>query len=191
MLKQNRGNPVYWRLASFMALTGARISEACGMLWDAIDLKQGTARVIRGIRWDHYTRRPHLEDTTKTKASVRLLVLPDELIDILKATKEENQSSEFVFTDKEGGALKYRAIQSSFNAGFIALKLPWRSTHILRYSYATMALIATRDLSAVQASLGHTEQRVTQKYAKVVALLNRDTAEKTAKAFNLFGNIKE
>ena len=189
-LKQNRSNPVYWRLASFMVLTGARVGEACGMLWEAIDLKEGTARVVRRIRWDHYTRRPHLEDTTKTEASVRLLVLSDELIAILKAMKEENKKSELLFTNQEGEALKYSAIQSAFNAGFTTLKLPWRSTHILRHSYATMALIATRDLSAVQASLGHTEQRVTQRYAKVVALLNKETAEKTAKAFNLFGNIK-
>ena len=173
-----------------MVLTGARVGEACGMLWEAIDFKQGTARVVRRIRWDHYTRRPHLEDITKTEASVRLLVLSDELIDILKAMKEENKESELLFTNQEGEALKYSAIQSAFNAGFTALKLPWRSTHILRHSYATMALIATRDLSAVQASLGHTEQRVTQRYAKVVALLNKETAEKTAKAFNLFGNTK-
>ena len=59
-------------------------------------------------------------------------------------------------------------------------------THILRHSYATIALIATRDLSSVQASLGHTDMKVTQQYAKVVALLNRDTAEKTTRAFNLF-----
>ena len=189
-LKQNRSNPVYWRLASFMVLTGARVSEACGMLWEAIDLKQGTARVVRRIRWDHYTRRPYLEDTAKTDASVRLLILSNELIDILKAMKEEKADNRVLFADKEGEALRYNAIQSAFNAGFTALKLPWRSTHILRHSYATMALIATRDLSAVQASLGHTEQKVTQRYAKVVALLNRETAEKTTKAFNLFGNTK-
>ena len=188
-LKQNRSNPVYWQLASFMVLTGARVGEACGMLWDAVDFKEGAARVVRRIRWDHRTRKPHLEETTKTEASVRLLVLPDEMLAILKTMREENKESEFVFTDKEGGALKYRAIQAAFNAGFKALKLPWRSTHILRHSYATMALIATRDLSAVQASLGHTEQRVTQRYAKVVALLSRETAEKTAKAFNLFNGI--
>ena len=37
----------------------------------------------------------------------------------------------------------------------------------------------TKDLSAVQASLGHTEQRMTQKYAKTVALLSSETGEKT------------
>lgn len=187
-LKEHRSNPVYWRLASFMLLTGARVGEACGMLWDAVDLKQGTAQVIRRIRWDQRTKRAYLENTTKTEASVRLLVLSDELISILKQMKEENGESKLLFTDKEGEALKYSAIQSSFNAGFMALNLPWRSTHILRHSYATMALIATRDLSSVQASLGHTSSRITEKYAKVIALLNKTTAEKTAKAFNLFGN---
>lgn len=54
-----------------------------------------------------------------------------------------------------------------------------------------MALIATRDISSVQASLGHTSSRMTEKYAKVVALLNRETAEKTTKAFNLFGSEKK
>ena len=187
-LKGHRGSPVYWRLASFMLLTGARVGEACGMLWDAVDLKQGTARVLRRIRWDQKTKHAHLEDTTKTEASVRLLVLSDELIKILEQMKEENGKSGLLFTDRKGEALKYNAIQSSFNAGFVALKLPWRSTHILRHSYATMALIATRDLSSVQASLGHTSSRITEKYAKVIALLNKTTAEKTTKAFNLFGS---
>ena len=50
----------------------------------------------------------------------------------------------------------------------MALKLPWSSTHILRHSYATMALIATRDLSFVQASLGHTSSRMTEKYDRKV-----------------------
>ena len=187
-LKQNRSNPAYWRLATFMVLTGARVGEACGMLWSAMDLEQGKARVVRKIRWDHKTKRPSLEEDTKTSASVRLLILSDELIEILKQMKEENGDEGLLFTDKQGEALKYNAIQSAFNAGFRALKLPWKSTHILRHSYATMALIATRDISSVQASLGHTSSRMTEKYAKVIALLNRETAEKTTKAFNLFGS---
>ena len=154
------------------------------------DFKQGMARVIRIVRWDHKTRRPQLEDTAKTASSIRLLVLSDELIEILKQKKESAQN-DLVFTDSKGKALKYRAIQSAFNAGFIALNLPWRSTHILRHSYATMALIATKNLSSVQASLGHTSSRMTERYAKVVALLDRDIAQKTTKAFNLFGNERE
>ena len=190
-LKEHRENPVYWRLAIFMVLTGARVGEACGLKWEAVDMKQGTAQVVRKIRWDHKTKRPCLEEGTKTSASVRLLLLSKELVSILEEMREEGQDREFLFTDRNGELLKYNAIQSSFNHGFMALKLPWRSTHILRHSYATMALIATRDISSVQASLGHTSSRMTEKYAKVVALLNRETAEKTTKAFNLFGSERE
>ena len=90
--------------------------------------------------------------------------------------------NDLVFTDNKGGLLKYNAVQSSFNAGFIALNLPWRSTHICRHTYATIALMETKNLSAVQASLGHTEIKMTQKYAKAIALLSSETGEKTASA---------
>ena len=186
-LREHRNNPVYWRLALFMILTGARVSEACGMCWDSVDLERGQSRVIRRMAWEQKTKRPYLEETTKTNASIRVLLLSDELVEVLKVMKEESQDKlGLIFTDLKGEALKYNAIQSSFNASWIALKLPWRSTHILRHSYATAALQATNSLSAVQATLGHTSSRMTEKYAKVIALLDRGVAEKTAKFFDIF-----
>ena len=88
-----------------------------------------------------------------------------------------------VFQSQKGDILRYNAIQKAFNAGFKKLDLPWRSTHILRHTYATMALMATRDLPAVQASLGHTSLKTTEKYAKTSALLHANTGEKTASLF--------
>ena len=180
-LKENRGNPVYWRLATFMLLTGARVGEACGLKWDAIDLEENIARVIRRVRWDQQTKRPFLEEVAKTTQSVRLLTLPERLHKILSDMKKE-ALSDCVFTDMKGELLKYNAIQANFNAGFVALNLPWRSTHICRHTYATIALMTTKNLSAVQASLGHSEQKVTQRYAKTVALLSSETGEKTSSA---------
>ena len=190
-LQENRDNPVYWRLALFMILTGARVSEACGLCWDAIDLDRGIARVIRRMAWEQRNKKPYLEETTKTAASVRVLLLPDELIEVLKVMKEEEATqnrSGLVFVNHRKEAMKYNAIQANFNAGFVALNLPWRSTHILRHSYATAALMATNSISAVQASLGHTSSQMTERYAKVVALLDRRVAEKTARVFDIFGN---
>jgi len=178
-LKEHRSNPVYWRLASFMLLTGARVGEACGMKWDAIDLKQGVARIIRRVRWDQYSKFPFLEDITKTSQSARIIVLPKKLQDILLQIQKESVN-DFVFTDKEGRLLKYNAVQSSFNHGFMALGLPWRSTHICRHTYATMALMGTKNLSAVQASLGHSQQKMTQRYAKAIALLSSDIGKRTS-----------
>ena len=126
-LKEHRSNPVYWRLALFMILTGARVSEACGMCWDALDFESGLARVIRRMAWEQKTKRPYLEETTKTSASVRVLLLSDELLTVLKEMKiESGKGVGLLFTDQRGEALKYNAIQSSFNAGFMTLKLPWQ-----------------------------------------------------------------
>ena len=180
-LKEHRSHPVYFRLATFMLLTGARVGEACGLKWDAVDLEKGFVRIIKRVRWDQKTKHPFLEDVTKTSQSARLLMLSKKLKNILREMKEEAQN-DLVFTDRKGELLKYNAVQSSFNAGFMALRLPWRSTHICRHTFATIALMETKNLSAVQASLGHTEQRVTQKYAKTVALLSSETGEKTSSA---------
>ena len=180
-LKEHRSNPVYWRLAVFLLSTGARVSEACGIKWDAIDLKRGFVRIVRRVHWDHFNKHPVLEDVTKTAGSARLLMLPKGLKDILKEIKKESMN-DLVFTDSKGELLKYNAIQSAFNAGFKALGLPWRSTHICRHTFATVALMATKDISAVQASLGHTEIKMTQRYAKTVALLSSETGEKTFSA---------
>ena len=177
-LKEHRNNPVYWRLAVFMLSTGARVGETCGLKWEAIDLDQGTARVVRRVRWDQKNKHPFLEDVTKTAQSARLLMLPKRLKKILKEMKKE-ALNDLVFTDRNGKLLKYNAVQSAFNAGFEALGLPWRSTHICRHTFATVALMTTKDISAVQASLGHTEIKMTQRYAKTVALLSSETGEKT------------
>ena len=94
-----------------------------------------------------------------------------------------------VFKSQKGEILKYNAIQKAFNRGFKKLGLPWRSTHILRHTYATMALIATRDLPAVQASLGHTSIKTTEKYAKTTSLLYANTGEKTTRLFRFSKQI--
>ena len=180
-LKEHRSNPSYWRLAVFMLSTGARVGEACGMKWKEIELEKGIARVIRRVRWDHHTKEAFLEEVTKTNQSARLLMLPEKLRNILKEVRRQSVS-DLVFTDEKGGLIKYNAIQSAFNAGFIALDLPWRSTHICRHTYATIALMTTKNISAVQASLGHTEVRMTQRYAKTIALLSPDMGEKTFSA---------
>ncbi len=158
------------------------------MKWDAIDFQMKIARVVKTIYWDHHSKHPILTDATKTLGSNRIIVLPEELLSMFREMKNDGSDSEWLFPGKNGNALKYNAIQSAFNAGFVALDLPWRSTHICRHTFATISLMATDSLSGVQASLGHTKQSMTEKYAKIVAMLKTGNAEKTASLFGLNRN---
>jgi integrase len=179
-LKTHRSDPVYWQLAMFLVLTGVRVSEACGLCWDAVDLDARVARISKSVMWDHWTRNPTLVETTKTEESSRMIPLAGELVELLVAIKATSSGVGPIFQSKEGGLLRYNRIQSAFNKGFVALGLSWRSTHICRHTHATMMLMVTGNLSAVQANLGHRSQRVTERYAKAVAAHRTGDADKTA-----------
>ncbi len=184
-LKVHRRNPTYYRLASFMVLTATRVGEAAGVCWDTVDFDNKIVSIRRSVWWDHLTRRPNLQELTKTAESVRIIGLSPPVLEMLREMRQESSGVGPVFTDREGGILGYSAIQHSFNAGFEALNLPWRSTHICRHSFGTLALVATRDLSSVQAAMGHRNIRETQGYAKIAALLDGVAATKTAEYINL------
>ena len=74
------------------------------MKWETVDLKkQGYIRIVRRVRWDHFNKRPVLEDVTKAEGAARFLMLPGGLKTILKKMKEESKS-DLVFTDTKEGA---------------------------------------------------------------------------------------
>lgn len=184
-LKVHRKNKTYYRLATFMVLTATRVGEAAGLCWDTVDFDNKIVSIRRSVWWDHRTRRPNLQELTKTAESVRIIGLSPQVLEMLREMRQETSGDGPVFTDLEGGLLSYPSIQHAFNDGFEALKLPWRSTHICRHSFGTLALVATRDLSSVQAAMGHRNIRETQGYAKIVALLDGVTASKTAEYIGL------
>ncbi len=117
------------------------------------------------------------------KFPIRIKLSPP-VLNMLREIKEENLGN-LVFEDPKEGFLKYRAVQAAFNAGFMALGLPWRSTHICRHSFGTLALMASRDLSSVQAAMGHRNIKETEGYAKLVALIDGVTVKKTAEFIGL------
>ncbi len=186
-LKINKpSRPEFYRLALFLLHTGARIGEAAGLCWDAVDLENGFVSVIRTVWWDRHTRKPNLQNQAKNDDSIRIIPLAKPVLEMLQEIKAQRKSPNGpVFCSPEGDLISYPSIQNAFNRGFTSLGLPWRSTHICRHSFGTLALMATRDLSAVQASLGHNDIRVTQRYAKAVALLDGVASHKTAEFIGL------
>jgi integrase len=163
--------PVYSVLASFQALTGTRIGEACGLMWDDVDLdnfrstKYPTAFIHQIIWWEHKTRKPHLREGTKTDDPRHVALCP-RLIALLKDWKQKSLKGPYVFHNDSGGPLRYPAIQNAFNKAFEALKLPQRSTHVFRHTFATLFANETGNRLATQSFLGHKSSKMTDHYAK-------------------------
>lgn len=185
-LKKNKQDPVYYLLAQFMVLTGVRVGEACALTWRDVNFKEKTLSITKTLAWDYHSKNPYLNLSPKTPSSVRRIYLAQILIKSLKEFKTTSKNKDYIFVNTKNKLLKYSVIQSRFNSAFKSCNLPWRSTHICRHSYATMALMATKNLSAVQACLGHSSQKATQRYAKIMSLLNTDIAEDIALFWHKF-----
>lgn len=185
-LRVNKSNPVYYRIAKFLLMTGCRIGEASGLFWDVVDLRNGIFPVVRTVWWDHSSKEPRVQNLAKNSGSIRNVVMPDAIIEMLTEMHHECSIGP-VFAPKPGELLRYPAVQAAFNDGFKALKLPFSSTHICRHTFATLALRATRDISAVQAALGHDDIRQTQIYAKNTILNDGKVNQGVAKLIEFRG----
>ena len=164
-----------------MVLTGTRLGEAGGLLWDCVDFEENEVRILRTLSWDHWTKEAYLVQGAKTEDSVRVIPMATTLANMLFEIKASNDLIYPVFHCGGGRFLSDNVVRKNFNRAFVALKLTWRATHICRHTHATNSLIANDgNLSAVQATLGHRDQKVTQKYAKVVAMKNRIFLERVA-----------
>lgn len=197
-LKVHRNDLVYHRLARFQTQAGTRIGETCGLCWSSVDLNVGEAYVERTMCWDHWTRRPYLEETAKTDDSYGVIQLTTDLIAMLKEMKAEAEakdevvfdggsgvrvsSKNLVFVNSKGMPLRYNGIVSAYNAGFEALSLPWTATHICRHTQGTLGLVANNgNISKVQATLRQADRKTTEGYAKAVACLDRSTVMNVSK----------
>lgn len=164
-LKSIGHNPLYYYLASFQALTGTRIGEVCGLMWDAVDLENRWVTIKRIVWWNHISRTAHLREGTKT-GTIRNVFLCEKLVQLLREWKAMNEGTETSLVFHRGGEpLHYQGLQNAYNRAFKALKLPYRSTHILRHTFATLFVNQTGNREALRSLLGHRTFSMTEKYA--------------------------
>lgn len=133
----------------FMAGTGVRISEALGQLWSDIDLEAGTV-LIRG---------------TKTESSVRLLTLPEWLLERLTARRERMGTSVLVFpspgTSDSSKPRDRRNVARVLREEFDAAGFPWATPHSLRRTVATLIDDAGLGVGLASNVLGHKDPSMT------------------------------
>jgi integrase len=156
----------YRALVLLDAYASLRWSEVVALKRDDLDLDGRTVRVdeklgeIRG-EW--------VRGAPKTSASARVVDLPDLLVKPLAEHllrfpplrhQDDPRREGLIFYGERGGPVRRHAFRKSWQRACVAAELDGMRVEWLRHSGASLAYLATRDLKAVAARLGHTSTRM-------------------------------
>ena len=145
-------------------LTGMRIGEICALKWENIDLdnkliyiKVNMQRVYIGKK-----KTKIVEDTPKTKKSIRKIPISNKLLEVLKQIYIDNKFSEddyFLTGNKK--YIEPRYYQKIFKECLNVCKIKNYNFHILRHSFATNCIKMGMDVKSLSEILGHSDVKIT------------------------------
>ena len=147
VLRTDANRPVC-QIALFLLSTGVRLNEALGATWTQIDRDNQVWRIPAS--------------NTKSKR-VRSVPLNDAALEVLAQLDTEGNFAH-VFINKETGK-PYTTIMKVWTRLRTKAGLPHLRLHDLRHSYASFLVNSGRTLYEVQQILGHSDSKVTERYA--------------------------
>jgi len=146
-------------IAQFLLATGCRLNEALTAEWRLIDRKNRVWRVAAS--------------NSKSKKS-RVVPLTDAALRALDEIGTEGRYP-FVFTN-EGTGMRYTHVRHAWIRLRKKAGLPWLRMHDLRHTFASMLVNAGQSLYTVQECLGHSDAKVTMRYAHLSSQTLQDAA---------------
>ncbi|MGB9825061.1 MAG: tyrosine-type recombinase/integrase [Desulfofundulus sp.] len=168
--------------------TGLRRGELLGLKWQDVDLDKGTVTVRRTLA---RTKDGLVLQEPKSQASCRTVVLPEEVVKILKALKIEQakqklkagplyQDNGLVFATSIGTPLNPENITKRHLYPVLEKAgLPRIRFHDLRHTHATLLLLKGENFKVVSERLGHSSVAFTLKtYAHVLPGMQEGAAKR-------------
>lgn len=157
---ENRG---VCNVALFLLSTGARCNEALSARWEHVDTANRVWRIPA---------------TNSKSRRTRSVPLNDSALDVLKQIE---RTEDYVFVNAKKGS-RYTTIARSWErlralAGLSHLRL-----HDLRHQFASMLVNGGRSLYEVQQILGHSDMKVTERYAHLSKKTLQDAANSASVA---------
>ena len=142
--------------------SGLRIGELLALTWNDVDLERGVIKVTKTVyrERDENGEWQLFEDLPKTKASDRVIPLPEYMVEVLRQDLASARS-QYVVENKKGERMSIRSCQYLFEklterAG--ARKLNF---HALRHTFATRAIECGMDVRTVADLMGHKNASIT------------------------------
>lgn len=157
---QTDENRAICRIAMFLLSTGARLNEAKQATWDQIDRSNRLWRIPA---------------TNSKSRKVRTVPLNDSAIHILDQVAEASES-EYVFANRQTGK-PYASIMKVWRRLRTKAGLPHLRLHDLRHQFASLLVSRGRTLYEVQQILGHSDPKVTMRYAHLSGKALQEAAD--------------
>lgn len=173
---------------------GLRRGEVLGLSWDDIDFENRTIQIRKTIV--NVNRETLVKEYCKTQSSVRVCTMTDEIYELLKEQKENQEKYkllykdkyiyndyDFVFCCRNGKMRSPRGLTASYKYVLAKHSIEESRLHDLRHTTATLMFENGADASTVQHALGHSQIGTTMN----IYVHNTDT--KNSKAANIMGQL--
>jgi site-specific recombinase XerD len=147
------------RIAMFLLSTGCRLSEALCAEWSQIDWTQKVWRI------------PALNSKSKR---MRPVPLNESAMDILEQVR--NDSPQWVFYNPDTGT-HYKSLHNAWDDLRSKANLKNLRIHDLRHTYASLLINSGIGIYSVKELLGHSDTKVTQRYAHMNTQTLLDASE--------------
>ena len=171
-------------LSIFTMYTGLRLGEVCALRWSDIDWDKKALMVrYTAQRVRRTGKSAVMVGEPKTKKSMRVIPLPDELIQLLKEWQKTHGENQFVFGN-ESKAADPRTVQRRFERLLQKVGIIGGHFHTLRHSFATRLIQLGTEIKTVSTLMGHSTIKTTMDfYVHSGMELMRAALEKLAASF--------
>ena len=169
---KDRNVPIHY-IVYYMILIylGLRKGEALGLEWGDFDLEKGTVFVQRQVQYQNSSTDVYIS-TPKTKNSIRNLLVPKEILDLLPEPKAEQEQtkidvgdnwhdSDLLFTTWNGEPMRPNRLYAWLKKFCEREKLPFKSLYSFRHSLVTNLIHNNVDVATVSNIVGHSNANIT------------------------------
>lgn len=177
----------YKAMITVLLYTGMRRGELCGLSWDSIDFDNCLIDISQTSLY--LPGKGIFNDKTKTEASKRVIKVPKEAIEVLRAHRKEQLQHKLkigdqwiesgkVFTQWNGKPIYPGTVTKWFAAFVKKNNLPPIHLHSLRHTNATLLIASGADLRTISKRLGHSNMTTTSNiYAHAIKSADEKAAE--------------
>lgn len=188
--------------------SGLRMGELLALTWDDISFKKGYIDVNKNIvevaevSEEGRDKIKIITQTPKTQGSIRKVVIPDLLIEVLKNHKEKQKNNIFryttrykennlVFSSRYGKHINQAQLRKNFRKVLESIKVYDKKFHDLRHTYATRLFELGENPKTVQKLLGHSNISITLDiYTYVLGEVEVQAISKLNNLFNEFNGVE-